>query len=313
MHHYISGSFNEAIRDCAKNCTFSTAYAIHAASSVIGRPIRSFYPPINGLFDKSIGILNRDFNPRTSKSLKNPICLLWSNTQPFSGIGTWTPNHFVLMIPKNAKPTSIFDISNDSEFPPLPTKSDKVKHSTPVTKCSPNLSEQPVEISVDNENTRPTCSTPTAESSPQFLDQPFVEISLDNETIEETCSTPATKESPTFLEIPSVEISSPGHDLPINFNLIDSASSLRDLRTDDAPEVSEGPHPLHPDENEYDDAYQTADHNYALPGKSPSNMSESNSDIISESISESIPNEDIETVISPCPASPPENQISTKH
>ena len=136
-----------------------------------------------------------------------------------------------------------------------------------------------------------------------------MEISLDNETIEETCSTPATKGSPTFLEIPSVEISSPGHDLPINFNLIDSASSLRDLRTDDAPEVSEGPHPLHPDENEYDDAYQTADHNYALPGKSPSNMSESNSDIISESISESIPNEDIETVISPCPASPPENAL----
>ena len=87
-----------------------------------------------------------------------------------------------------------------------------------------------------------------------------MEISLDNETIEETCSTPATKGSPTFLEIPSVEISSPGHDLPINFNLIDSASSLRDLRTDDAPEVSEGPHSMHSDENEYDDAYQTADH-----------------------------------------------------
>ena len=58
----VSGSFNGAIPDCAKNCIFSTAYAVHAASSVIGRPIRYFYPSINCLFDKSIGILNRGFN-----------------------------------------------------------------------------------------------------------------------------------------------------------------------------------------------------------------------------------------------------------
>ena len=47
---------------------------------------------------------------------------------------------------------------------------------------------------------------------------------------------------------------------------------------------AESPHSMHSDENEYDDAYQTADHNYALHGKSLSSMPESNSDIISESI-----------------------------
>ena len=72
---------------------------------------------------------------------------------------------------------------------------------------------------------------------------------------------------------------------------------------------AESPHSMHSDENEYDDAYQTADHSYALPGKSLSSMPESNSDIISESISESIPSEDIETVISPCTASPPVNAL----
>lgn len=48
---FVSGSFDDSLVDCAKNYSFSTAYTIHAASTVIGRAIRSFYPGVNGICD----------------------------------------------------------------------------------------------------------------------------------------------------------------------------------------------------------------------------------------------------------------------
>ena len=59
---------------------------------------------------------------------KNPICILWSSVQPFSGIGIWVPNHFVLIktlgycidiTTNSTRQHFILDISDSIEFPPL--------------------------------------------------------------------------------------------------------------------------------------------------------------------------------------------------
>ena len=41
------------------------------------------------------------------------------SVQPFSGIGTWVPNHFVLIKPNSTRQHFILDISDSMEFPPL--------------------------------------------------------------------------------------------------------------------------------------------------------------------------------------------------
>ena len=66
-----------------------------------------------------MGILNRTFSHRNAENEKNPICILWSSVQPFSGIGTWVPNHFVLIKPNSTRQHFILDISDSMEFPPL--------------------------------------------------------------------------------------------------------------------------------------------------------------------------------------------------
>ena len=85
----------------------------------------------------------------------------------FSGAGMWTPNHFVLM---TSKMLSQLQFSTSRMI--MINQLCQVKHSTPVTKCSPNVLDQPwVEISLDKETIQQTCSTPDTDCSPQFLDQ----------------------------------------------------------------------------------------------------------------------------------------------
>ncbi|KAK3089318.1 hypothetical protein FSP39_002697 [Pinctada imbricata] len=114
----VSPSYDDAMRACATNFSFSNAFTMHAASSVIGKPIRSVYPTLHGILDNTIGILNRFFKPRSSNLQKNEITILWSNSSPFSGTGIWTPNHFVLLLPRSSN-ISFIDISSEIEFPTL--------------------------------------------------------------------------------------------------------------------------------------------------------------------------------------------------
>jgi hypothetical protein len=99
----VSGTYDEELNSCSINFTNCSALVFHGASTVVGKPIRSFYPSLNGVFDNSVGILNRIFSHRNAENEKNPICIIWSSVQPFSGIGTWVPNHFVLIKPNSRR------------------------------------------------------------------------------------------------------------------------------------------------------------------------------------------------------------------
>ena len=75
----MSGTYDEELNSCSINFTNCSGLVFHAASTVAGKPIRSFYPPVNGIFDNSVGILNRTFSPRNAENEKNLICILWSS------------------------------------------------------------------------------------------------------------------------------------------------------------------------------------------------------------------------------------------
>jgi hypothetical protein len=73
----VSGTYDEKLNSCSINFTNCSALVFHAASTVDGKPIRSFYPPLNGVFDNFMGILNRIFSHRNAENEINPICILW--------------------------------------------------------------------------------------------------------------------------------------------------------------------------------------------------------------------------------------------
>jgi len=78
---------------------------------------RYFYPPVNGVFDNSVGILNRTFSPRNAENEKNPIYAFYCHQ--FNNFLAWVPNHFVLIKPNSTRQRFILDISDSMEFPPL--------------------------------------------------------------------------------------------------------------------------------------------------------------------------------------------------
>lgn len=85
-----SEDIEKTIEDCPVIGNFSSPWSMHAASSVVCKPITSIYPVVNGPMDKCIVLLNRTFQPRV-KSVKHPLKIMWSG--PMSRNGTWVPNH----------------------------------------------------------------------------------------------------------------------------------------------------------------------------------------------------------------------------
>ena len=65
-----SPDIDYAIADGTTNGSFSSAWAIHAAASVIRCPIKSVYPVINGPSDHCIVILIRQFPLRPKPNHK---------------------------------------------------------------------------------------------------------------------------------------------------------------------------------------------------------------------------------------------------
>ena len=72
---------------------YMSIWNVIALSTVVGNPIRSVYPHVNGPNDKTPSILNKVFSTDENKH-RNNICVMWSRLGPFRGT-TWTPNHFV--------------------------------------------------------------------------------------------------------------------------------------------------------------------------------------------------------------------------
>ena len=92
----LSPDYKEACTDCGKNGGFSSVWTMLALTTVIGRPIRSVYPPCNGPNDFPYRTLNTTFLPDKCVRGK-PIYIMWTSTQ-VSSKRTWTPNHFVPLV-----------------------------------------------------------------------------------------------------------------------------------------------------------------------------------------------------------------------
>ncbi|XP_061179931.1 uncharacterized protein LOC133188496 isoform X2 [Saccostrea echinata] len=126
----VSPPYEEAVGNCAQNFKFSSAWTIHAAATVISRCIKSLYPPVHGLLDPSVSILNCEFRPRALQS-KHTINILWcSMIQDKSG--NCLTNHFVPLLPP--APMNVIDIDlSPSSFEELASLENSSSNNPPLS------------------------------------------------------------------------------------------------------------------------------------------------------------------------------------
>ncbi|KAK7480173.1 hypothetical protein BaRGS_00028558 [Batillaria attramentaria] len=90
--------------NCATPNEESCVWTMSALTSVIGTPIKSIYPAVNGQEDRAISALNTQFSPRVVKEdqkQEDAIKILWSTKKPAKTPvppGTWVPDHFVPLV-----------------------------------------------------------------------------------------------------------------------------------------------------------------------------------------------------------------------
>ncbi|XP_033118095.1 uncharacterized protein LOC117117773 [Anneissia japonica] len=154
---------------------FSSALTMHAAASVLERPIKSIYQPLNGLVDDCFVMLNRHFTPRT-----------WTVfASSGSTAGTWTPNHFIPLLPVRIDKTVTITIKSSPE-PEL------LKHGRATS--TPHQSFDDDWLSLEESRTR-KCKVRTRKSSPALQpkrkaawENTFIFILLKESTVHEDIS-----------------------------------------------------------------------------------------------------------------------------
>ncbi|MES1921772.1 hypothetical protein MHBO_003303 [Bonamia ostreae] len=152
---------------------------MHACASVISRSIKSVYPPVNGILDLSVSILNTVFPPRGLKS-RHTVTLLWFNCSLSHIPGKWSPNHFVPLL-SNDQNVPVVDLTSELDFPPLaksnskscPVKSASVPNQTSSSQNSgvskPDLNSGPSSSFSPISSPVKSASVPNKNSSPQAI------------------------------------------------------------------------------------------------------------------------------------------------
>jgi hypothetical protein len=98
---HIVGPINEAIKNIARNYSYSELYEIAGLSNILKCNIRSIYPRID--YRQDLNIMNSTFEYARSNLTTNIISIFWTHTKSETYVrnnnsGNWTPNHFVPLV-----------------------------------------------------------------------------------------------------------------------------------------------------------------------------------------------------------------------
>ena len=174
----VSPDYSVAMRECAVDGTYSSAWTIAAASTVLKTRVMSVYPPVNGLVDKTTAILHRVFHPVDEDTTRRPIFVMWTNVCPPSPSRTWFPNHFVPLLVNRVPSTVVVSDESSKNSTAGSTTPGFPRASTPKKVCiswhtrnnrqsspvSPN-SDQPSPVSPNSDQPSPV--SPVSPNSDQ--------------------------------------------------------------------------------------------------------------------------------------------------
>jgi hypothetical protein len=95
----VSQDYEPSLKATATLGAHAGGWQLQAASSVIDRPIKSVYPPVNGLCDDTARILTMTVNPLAGSGQEDPtIFIMWTHTRGMDFTRTWLPNRFVPLV-----------------------------------------------------------------------------------------------------------------------------------------------------------------------------------------------------------------------
>ena len=206
MNH--SPTFDESLNACYTEGASSSIWAVMALSSVLGVPIASVYPPMNGTKFKTHLSLTKRFSNEENDH-RETLNILWSRMGPWRP-PTWTGNLFVPVIKIQTSQPQL-----------QPVKKDQPKQHTL------HMSFKPMEINKPH----PQISTPV-HSSRQELKQPFVVTDKSGNEIKVTplkkhdTTTPGGENDKTEVMEPSLIQE---HELDTSFEFPENALHEREM------------------------------------------------------------------------------------
>ena len=155
---WVSPNYVSSTIDCANPRGWSSIWTILALSQVIGRPIQSVYPPINGIQDLSYKFLNFTAVPRNCTDESAVKSVLWTRSSTHNPDRIWISDHFTPIITAAMQQSNVPSILDIDEFPPLPTLcSSPAQHDTslPVHSVSMEQTDEfpPVPVSPTTDDT----------------------------------------------------------------------------------------------------------------------------------------------------------------
>jgi hypothetical protein len=113
--HGCCGPYVEAMEGTFVYGEWATGWHLHAAATVLQRPVHSIYPPKNGLLATTNVALNRIFYPVLNEDARaagrDAVMILWSGGQ--SSQASWKPDHFVPIL-NVASSECIIEDGNDA-------------------------------------------------------------------------------------------------------------------------------------------------------------------------------------------------------
>ena len=128
-----SPSFEESLKACCTEGAYSSIWTIMALSTVVGLPISSFYPPMNGSKCKTHISLTKRFFTEENEN-RETLNILWSRLGPWRP-PTWTGNHFVPVIEIQPEQPQVINSVTEQKR--------QEKNQPDMTRKSPEIEIQP--------------------------------------------------------------------------------------------------------------------------------------------------------------------------
>ena len=137
-----SPEFEDAMLECCRDGAYSSIFTMMALSNVIGKPIRSIFPDVNGPPDPTAATMTKVFTNETIAE-NDTLTILWCRMGPKTE-GTWYPNHFVPVIDTEVNSTqqkTSTPLSREKTVPYASSLQDGLKNELSITEVASPIIE----------------------------------------------------------------------------------------------------------------------------------------------------------------------------
>ena len=145
------------VTDCVAG-GYSSTYTMAALATVIGRPVASVYPPVNGPCDTAFRQLTTTIQPLRQTTWSEPLYILWSRIGGYNAEQMWSPDHFVPLLLVSSEEVQVPVDVGDIEHFSCSTTDENIddKHTYTPDVCHSPIASNNAEFMQPRETTTPS-------------------------------------------------------------------------------------------------------------------------------------------------------------